>query len=93
MKSLCDGTICEYDGHCKSGCCTQVISQDYKRCVPLLVGDYCARALDPIFLVRQMVEEDELEQVKALPGAPSTALIPEPVTEKDEQHLKAIEPA
>ena len=31
--------------------------------------------------------------MKALPGAPSTALMPEPVTDKDEQHLKAIEPA
>ena len=92
LKHLCDGTICEYDGHCKSGCCTQVISQNYKRCIPLLVGDYCARALDPIFLVQQKVEEEELELIKALPEASKKAELPQFTGGDPESLLKPVEP-
>ena len=42
----------------------------------MLVGDYCARALDPVFLVKQKEEEDELEQIKALPAAAKKAKLP-----------------
>lgn len=47
-KDLCDEMICEFDGHCRSGCCSEVLTKHYKRCTAMLVGDYCPRALDPI---------------------------------------------
>ena len=56
---LCDENICDFDGQCKSGCCTQVLTKDYSRCTPMLVGDYCPRALDPIH--DMLVKEEELE--------------------------------
>jgi len=56
---LCDDNICELDGQCRSGCCSQVLTKDYSRCAPMLVGDFCPRALDPIY---EMIEaERELE--------------------------------
>ena len=65
-KDLCDTTICQFDGQCRSGCCSQVLSKDYKRCAAMLVGDYCPRALDPILEMIQM--ETAIEQAsKALP--------------------------
>ena len=33
--------------------------KDYSRCTPMLVGDYCPRALDPIHEI--LVAEEELE--------------------------------
>ena len=48
VKDLCDDMICAYDGYCRSGCCAQVLTKDYSRCTPMLIGDYCPRALDPI---------------------------------------------
>ena len=42
----------------------------------MLVGDYCARALDPVFLVKQSEDEEMLEQVKALPAAAAKADLP-----------------
>ena len=48
VKDLCDEMVCAYDGYCRSGCCTQVLTKDYSRCTPMLIGDYCPRALDPI---------------------------------------------
>lgn len=47
-RDLCDEMMCEYDGMCRSGCCSQVLTKGYKRCAAMLVGDYCPRALDPI---------------------------------------------
>ena len=48
-KDLCDELNCEMDGHCRSGCCSQVLTKGYSRCAAMLVGDYCPRALDPIY--------------------------------------------
>ena len=47
-RELCDDQVCLFDGECRSGCCTQVLTKGYFRCTPMLVGDYCPRALDPI---------------------------------------------
>ena len=47
-RDLCDDQVCLFDGECRSGCCTQVLTKNYHRCTPMLVGDYCPRALDPI---------------------------------------------
>ena len=59
----------------------------------MLVGDYCARALDPVFLVKQKEEEDELEQIKALPAAAKKAKLPQIVPEeRPELQLKPAEP-
>ena len=52
-KDLCDELICEYDGQCRSGCCTQVLTKGYSRCTAMLIGDYCPRALEPI---HEMIE-------------------------------------
>lgn len=51
-KDMCDGFDCKTDGACRSGCCSQVLTKGYKRCSPMLVGDYCPRALDPVFLLK-----------------------------------------
>ena len=48
-KDLCNELICEYDGQCRSGCCTQVLTKGYSRCTAMLIGDYCPRALEPIY--------------------------------------------
>ena len=48
-KDLCDDLICENDGQCRSGCCSQVLTKGHSRCASMLIGYYCPRALDPIF--------------------------------------------
>lgn len=37
----CDGTLCDADHECLSGCCGGFVSFTHKRCLPQL-GDYCA---------------------------------------------------
>ena len=37
----CDGTLCDEDHECLSGCCGGFVSFTHKRCLPQL-GDYCA---------------------------------------------------
>lgn len=37
----CDGTLCEEDHECQSGCCGAFVSFTHHRCLPIL-GDYCA---------------------------------------------------
>lgn len=37
----CDGTLCEDDHECQSGCCGAFVSFTHHRCLPIL-GDYCA---------------------------------------------------
>lgn len=58
-KDLCDDILCEYDGMCRSGCCSQVLTFGYKRCAAMLVGDYCPRVLDPIVVM--IKKEKELQ--------------------------------
>ena len=60
-KDLCDGFECKIDGACRSGCCSQVLTKGYKRCSPMLVGEYCPRALDPVFLLKDAFL-DELDE-------------------------------
>ena len=55
---MCDGQTCKQDGACRSGCCSQVLTKGYKRCSPMLVGDYCPRALDPVFLLKSAFLEE-----------------------------------
>ena len=52
-KDLCDSQECKSDGQCRSGCCSQILTKGFKRCSPMLVGDYCPRALDPVFLLKE----------------------------------------
>lgn len=59
-KDLCDDEICMHDGNCRSGCCSQVLTKGYNRCVAMLVGDYCPRALDPII---EMLEAEATREV------------------------------
>ena len=61
-RDLCDSQVCKTDGNCRSGCCSQVLTKGYKRCSPMLVGDYCPRALDPVFLLKDAFL-DELDAV------------------------------
>ena len=37
----CDGTLCDDDHECQSGCCGSFVSFTHNRCLPLL-GEYCA---------------------------------------------------
>lgn len=61
-RDLCDDHVCHFDGECRSGCCSQVLTMGYSRCTAMLVGDYCPRALDPI---NQMIDaQRELEVAK-----------------------------
>lgn len=67
-SDLCDELICELDGQCRSGCCTQVLTKDYSRCTSMLIGDYCPRALDPIHDMldaRRELEDRVKEAAKA----------------------------
>ena len=36
----CDGTLCDVDHECQSGCCGAFVSFTHHRCLPIL-GDYC----------------------------------------------------
>ena len=36
----CDGTLCDDDHECQSGCCGAFVSFTHHRCLPIL-GDYC----------------------------------------------------
>lgn len=65
-RDLCDDLICENDGQCRSGCCSQVLTKGYSRCASMLVGFYCPRALDPIFEI--MGAEHELVAEKQMLG-------------------------
>lgn len=64
-KDLCDDEICVHDGNCRSGCCSQVLTKGYNRCVAMLVGDYCPRALDPILEMLE-AEADKDVDLQAL---------------------------
>ena len=70
-KDLCDDFICEFDGQCRSGCCSQVLTKGYSRCAPPLVGDACPRALDPIYEI--LDAERELEIAREALGAMTKA--------------------
>ena len=37
----CDGTLCDIDHECQSGCCGAFVSFTHQRCLPIL-GDYCS---------------------------------------------------
>ena len=37
----CDGTLCDVDHECQSGCCGSFVSFTHNRCLPL-IGNYCA---------------------------------------------------
>ena len=37
----CDGSLCEADMECQSGCCGSFVSFTHDRCLPI-VGDFCA---------------------------------------------------
>ena len=36
----CDGTLCDVDHECQTGCCGAFVSFTHHRCLPL-IGDYC----------------------------------------------------
>ena len=40
-SNRCDGTLCDVDHECQSGCCGAFVSFTHHRCLPIL-GDYCA---------------------------------------------------
>jgi len=40
-QNRCDGTLCDADQECQSGCCGNFVSFTHDRCLPTL-GDYCA---------------------------------------------------
>ena len=85
-KDLCDGQTCLKDGGCRSGCCSQVLTKGYKRCSPMLVGDYCPRALDPVFLLKDAFL-DEVDEVlskaeKEIEDLQTKTLQPEKESEK-----------
>lgn len=40
-SNRCDGTLCDDDYECQSGCCGLFVSFTHNRCLPIL-GDYCA---------------------------------------------------
>lgn len=61
---LCDDQICAFDANCRSGCCSQVLGDGYHRCVPMLVGDYCPRALDPVTLLTEIEHKRAIERQK-----------------------------
>ena len=67
-RDLCDDQVCLFDGECRSGCCTQVLTKGYNRCTPMLVGDYCSRALDPI---EEMLETQKDKEMKKPVPKPS----------------------
>lgn len=40
-SNRCDGTLCDADQDCQSGCCGEFASFTHARCLPML-GNYCA---------------------------------------------------
>lgn len=89
-RELCDDQVCLFDGECRSGCCTQVLTKGYLRCTPMLVGDYCPRALDPIYAMlgsspdgKKKTTATETKEPKALKA--SEPVVPKPVS-------KVVEP-
>ena len=82
-RDLCDDHICSLDAECRSGCCSQVLTKGYSRCVAVLVGDYCPRALDPIspMLAAEKELATKAKQAKQSPAPPAQSPPPSATTE------------